>query len=126
MNLQKIHFSLFELIIRVWDYPNKQNGHGPAGAGFGRFPGVWPHSLCLLRYPSPRSASPVLRTNKTPGRSKNAHQRQAFSGKERKKIEAASLSQNDLYSSNLIAPSMVASTIGRYFSGHSFNLWLTR
>ena len=39
--------------IRVWDYPNKQNGHGPAGAGFGRFSGVWPHSLCLLRYLSP-------------------------------------------------------------------------
>jgi len=33
--------------IRVWDYPNKLNGHGPAGAGFGRFSGVWPHSLWM-------------------------------------------------------------------------------
>ena len=34
-------------LIRVWDYPNKQNGHGLTGAGFGRFLGVWPHSLRL-------------------------------------------------------------------------------
>ena len=31
--------------IRVWDYPNKQNGHGPEEAGFGRLSEVWPHFL---------------------------------------------------------------------------------
>ena len=32
------------------DFPNKQNGRGPAGAGRAGFSGVWLHSLCLLRY----------------------------------------------------------------------------
>ena len=32
------------------DFPNKQNGRGPAGAGRAVFSGVWLHSLCLLRY----------------------------------------------------------------------------
>ena len=42
-------------------------------------------TICLLRYPSPRTASPVLRTNRTPGESKNARQRQASSEKDTKK-----------------------------------------
>ena len=32
------------------DFPNKQNGRGPTGAGRAVFSGVWLHSLCLLRY----------------------------------------------------------------------------
>ncbi len=49
-----------------------------------------------------------------------------FREKKTKNRSRFASSQSDFYSFILIAPSMVASTMGRYFSGHSCNLWLTR
>jgi len=111
--------------IRVWDYPNKQNGHGPAGAKLGRFSGVWPHSLCLLRYPSPRSASPVLRTNKANWNTQTVRQRLEISEKAQKNRSRSAFSQSDLYLLS-IAPSNAPSMTGRCSSGHIITLRLMR
>ena len=84
--------------------------------------GHTPYACYVTPLPVPLPPSSVLTRHL--GEAKMPTKGRHFREKSEKK--AASLSQNDLYSSNLIAPSMVASTMGRYFSGHSCNLWLTR
>ena len=111
--------------IRVWDYPNKRKRTRPGRGGAGRFPGVWLHSLCLLRYPSPRTASPVLRTNKANWNAQTVRQRLEISEKAQKNRSRSAFSQSDLYLLS-IAPSNAPSMTGRCSSGHISTLRLMR
>ena len=112
------------------DFPNKQNGRGPAGAGRAVFSGVGLHSLCLLRY--------CFSANKTFPNAKTARKIDRWTEKSAKKRALARPHKKEnrgcFYSPSVSsfgclifkAPSMAPSTIGRYCSGQSFSLWLTR
>ena len=82
-------------------------------------------NICLLRYPSPCSASSVLRTNKANWNTQTVRQKPVISEKAQKNRSRSAFSQSDLYLLS-IAPSNAPSMTGRCSSGHIITLRLMR
>ena len=102
----------------------------PAGTGAGRFSEVWLHSLCLLRYCfSANKTFPNAKTaRKIDRRTEKSAKKRALARPHKKENRGCFYSPSVSSFGCLIfkAPSMAPSTIGRYCSGQSFSLWLTR